>query len=304
MLDHIQIQFNPDSLFLLNLLLALMMFGASLSVRLADFRYLLHSPKAPLIGLFCQFVVLPFITFLLTRLLNIDPSMALGMILVASCPGGSFSNIMTWLARGHLATSVSMTAISTVAAMVMTPLNFAFYASLNDATLAIFSEISVRPIELVQLIAIVLVIPLILGMLTSHYFPRIAEKADKPFRLGSLLIFFAFVAIAFSSNGALFLEHAEAFTGLVVLHNAMALLIGYFMAKLFKLEEEQTRAVTLEVGIQNSGLGLIILFSFFPHVGGMMIITAFWGVWHLVSGSGLAIWWSTRSNITATPAAG
>ena len=302
MLDSVQINFNPDSFLLLNSLLALMMFGASLSVRLADFQFLLKSPRAPAIGLICQFVLLPLITYLITRILTIDPSMALGMILVASCPGGSFSNIMTWLARGHLATSVSMTGISTLAALVMTPLNFAFYGGLNPDTRDILARISVEPLEIMNLILLVLVVPLLAGMLVGNYFPSLARRLDTPFRWLSMLLFFAFVAIAFGANGGLFVQYAHLFIGLVILHNAIALLIGYFSSRLTGLDSEQTRAVTLEVGIQNSGLGLIIVFNFFPDLGGMMIITAFWGVWHLVSGLSLALFWSRRPTSVAIAA--
>lgn len=299
MLDSLTINFDPDSFLLLNLLLALMMFGASLSVKSSDFKILLSSPKAPVIGLLCQFALLPLITFLLTRALQVDASIALGMILVASCPGGSFSNIMTWLARGHLATSVSMTGISTLAALVMTPLNFALYASLNAGTSAILADIAVAPSEVMELILLVLVLPLLGGMLVGRKFPAAAAKLDKPFRWLSMLLFLVFVAVAFSANGDLFLQYAQYFVGLVILHNAIALLIGYASSRAVGLDIEQTRAVTLEVGIQNSGLGLIIVFNFYPELGGMMIITAFWGVWHLVSGLALALLWSRRPLITA-----
>ncbi len=298
MLDSIQINFDPDSFLLLNLLLALMMFGASLSVKWSDFKILLNAPMAPLIGLLCQFVLLPLITFLLTRLLQVDASIALGMILVASCPGGSFSNIMTWLARGDLATSVSMTGVSTLAALVMTPLNFAFYGSLNAETSALLADIAVEASQVMELIFMVLVLPLVGGMLAGQYLPNVAQKLDRPFRWLSMLLFFVFVAVAFSANGELFLDYAQFFVGLVILHNAIALLIGYFSSKAIGLNTAQIRAVTLEVGIQNSGLGLIIVFNFYPDLGGMMIITAFWGVWHLVSGLTLALIWSRRPFFT------
>ncbi len=299
LLDSIKISFDPDSFLLLNFLLALMMFGASLSVKWSDFHVLAKSPKAPAIGLLCQFLLLPLLTFLLTRILQVDASIALGMILVASCPGGSFSNIMTWLAKGNLATSVSMTGISTLAALFMTPLNFAFYASLHPDTAAILATIAVEPAQVMELILLVLVLPLVGGMYVGQYFPLIAAKLDKPFRWLSMLLFLIFVVVAFSANGQLFVQYAQFFVGLVMLHNALALLIGYVTAKMAGLDESQTRAVTLEVGIQNSGLGLIVVFNFFPELGGMMIITAFWGVWHLVSGLGLAFFWSKRPNITA-----
>ena len=300
MLNSVQINFDPDSFLLLNLLLALMMFGASLSVKWSDFRFLLSSPRAPVIGLACQFILLPFITWVITRILQVDAAIALGMILVPSCPGGSFSNIMTWLARGHLATSVSMTGISTLAALFMTPLNFAFYAGLSADTSALLASITVEPAEVMRLILMVLVLPLIGGILVGQRFKVLAAKMDKPFRWLSMLLFLAFVAIAFSANGDLFLEYAQYFVGLVVLHNGIALLIGYLSAKASGLEAEKIKAVTLEVGIQNSGLGLIIVFNFFPELGGMMIITAFWGVWHLVSGLALALYWSRRPEMVAS----
>lgn len=294
MLDTVQINFNPGSFVLLNGLLALMMFGASLSVKLSDFKVLAQAPKAPIIGLMAQFVLLPLLTFGITQLIDIHPSMALGMILVASCPGGSFSNIITWLARGHLATSVSMTGISTLAALFMTPLNFAFYAGLDPETAAILARISVQPSEIMTLILMVLVLPLIAGMAVGRAFPVSALKLDAPFRWLSMLLFLAFVVIAFASNGGLFMQYAQYFIALVVLHNALALSIGYGTARLMNLNEDQVRAVTLEVGIQNSALGLIIVFNFFPDLGGMMLITAFWGVWHLISGLIVAMFWAKR----------
>lgn len=292
MLDTLQIQFDPASLVLLNILLAFMMFGASLSLRIDDFKYVIKQPKAPLIGLFSQFVLMPAATFLLTRALKVDASLALGMILVASCPGGSFSNIMTWLARGHLATSVSMTGISTLAALIMTPLNFAFYANLHPSTAEILRAISIDPWDVMSLVAMVLVLPLGAAMLVRQFFPNAAKRLDKPFRYVSLLGFLIFVTIAFTNNGDLFVSHYDKFIGLVVLHNAIALAIGFTLAKIGQLSEAEVRAVTLEVGIQNSGLGLVLLFSFFPNLGGMMIITAFWGVWHLVTGLLLAFYWA------------
>jgi len=293
-LDQVRIDFDPSSLDLLNALLALMMFAAALSVRSTDFRYILRSPKAPIIGLICQFLLLPAATYGLTRLLNLSPSIALGMILVAACPGGSFSNIMTWFSRGHLATSVSMTAISSTAALVMTPLNFMFYAQLNPETRPIVEAIAVEPWQMMKLVALVLVIPLFLGMFTGQRFPGFARRADRPARWLSVLVFLLFVAIAFSRNGGLFVQHAASFAGLVMLHNAVALGLGWSAGRLARLSEAERRAVTLEVGIQNSGLGLIILFSFYPHLGGMMLIAAFWGVWHLVSGLTLSAFWSRR----------
>ncbi len=288
------VQFDPASLITLNVILALMMFGVSLNLRPADFKRVVTVPRAPIAGLFAQFLLLPLATCLFTWALSIDPELALGMILVASCPGGSFSNIMTWLGKGSVAVSVSMTAVSSLAATVMTPFNFALYGWLNPHTRAYLQEIAIEPGGILLLVLLVLALPLILGMLAGGRFPKLATRTEKPLRIVSLLIFLAFVAIAFSNNVELFLSRFHTFFWLVVGHNLIALGLGYAMARMMKLSVPDQRAVTLEVGIQNSGLGLVILFTFFPDAGGMMLITAFWGVWHLVSGLTLAQIWARR----------
>ncbi|MEH6670879.1 bile acid:sodium symporter family protein [Halopseudomonas sp.] len=289
-------EFDPASLILLNIIMACMMFGVSLSLRLEDFKRIALAPIAPLAGLFAQFLLLPLATCLFTWALRIDPELALGMILVASCPGGSFSNIMTWLARGNVAVSVSMTAVSSLAATVLTPLNFAFYGWLNPHTREYLTQITLEPGGILLLVLLVLALPLVLGMITGRKLPGLVERSEKPLRIVSLLVFLGFVAIAFSNNFGLFLERFHSFFWLVVFHNLMALSLGYGMGMLLKLPVADRRAVTMEVGIQNSGLGLVILFTFFPEAGGMMLITAFWGVWHLVSGITLSQIWARTAH--------
>lgn len=214
------------------------------------------------------------------------------MILVASCPGGSFSNIMAWLARGNVAVSVSMTAVSSLAAAILTPVNFAFYGWLNPHTREYLTKITIEPSSILILVLLVLALPLVLGMVTGRRLPDLVVRIQKPLRIFSLLVLMTFVAIAFSSNFALFLERFHSFFWLVVGHNLLALSLGYGMGLVLKLPVADRRAVTLEVGIQNSGLGLVILFTFFSEAGGMMLITAFWGVWHLVSGLTLSQIWA------------
>lgn len=296
------LQFDAVSLILLNIIMACMMFGVSLSLRLTDFKRIALAPVAPLAGMLAQFVLLPAATCLFTWALNIDPELAMGMILVAACPGGSFSNVMTWLARGNVAVSISMTAVSSLAATVLTPLNFAFYGWLNPHTRDYLTQISLEPGSILTLVLLVLALPMVLGMLTGRRLPGLVARSEKPLRIISLLVFISFVAIAFSKNVDLFIERFHSFFWLVVCHNLLALLLGYGMARLCRLPESDRRAVTLEVGIQNSGLALIILFTFFPDAGGMLLITAFWGVWHLVSGLTLSQFWARRPLPTDDPA--
>lgn len=296
-MGEVQIQFDPSSLILINIILAVMMFGVSLDLRAEDFRRIVREPKAPVIGLLAQFLLLPALTCLACWALRVEPQLALGMMLVAACPGGSFSNIMTWMARGNVAVSVSMTAVSSLAASVLTPLNFTLYAWLNPHTRALLTEISIQPLSLLLMVLLVLGVPLVLGMMIGRRFPLLTLKVEKPLRIFALLVMLVFVGLAFSRNFEQFLEHFHLFFWLVVAHNALALLIGYGSARLAGLPVADRRAITLEVGIQNSALGLVIIFTFFPQASGMLLIAAFWGCWHLVSGLTLAWLWSRRTEL-------
>lgn len=298
----VNLEFSPSAMIALNVIIALMMFGVSLELRADDFKRILRTPKAPLIGLFVQFVLLPASTCLLTSLLPIDPSLALGMILVATCPSGTFSNIMTWLGRGNVAVSASVTAVSSISAGIFTPLNFALYAGLNPNTRALLTEISVDPLELLAMVVLVLVLPMVAGMLLGKRRPQLAQKLEKPLRNFSLLVMLAFVGGAFAKNFEQFTEHFHLFFWLVVTLNAMALLLGYLCARLWRLAEADVRAVTLETGIHNSALGMALIFTFFPQAGGMLLIAAFWGCWQLLAGLLLALYWARRAPLGAVAA--
>ena len=291
------IDFSTGSLVILNVILALMMFGVSLSLRGEDFKRVLRMPEAPAAGLLAQFVLLPAMTCVITWFLDVEPELALGMILVASCPGGTFSNIMTWLARANVAVSVSMTAVSSLAATVLTPLNFALYGWINPNTRSLVTDIALDPWNILMLVALVLALPLVLGMLTGRHFPGFAERAQKPMRVITLLVLFVFVGLAFGKNMDVFLENADRIVALVIGQNALALGLGALAGLLVGLNRADRRAVTMEVGIQN-GLGLAILFTFFPQAAGMILIAGFWGVWHLVSGLVLALIWSRSAGPT------
>ncbi|KRW61959.1 bile acid:sodium symporter family protein [Pseudomonas sp. TTU2014-080ASC] len=295
----VNLEFSPSAMIGLNAIIALMMFGVSLELRMDDFKRILLAPKAPLIGMLVQFVLLPASTCLLTILLPIDPALAMGMILVATCPSGTFSNIMTWMARGNVAVSASVTAVSSVTAGIFTPLNFALYAGLNPQTRALLTEISVDPISLLLMVLLVLVLPMALGMFIGRIRPLLAQKLERPLRHFSLLVLIAFVGGAFIKNYEQFLEHFHLFFWLVVLLNTMALALGYICARLWRLPAADVRAVTLETGIHNSALGMALIFTFFPQAGGMLLIAAFWGCWQLLAGLVLALYWSRSAPAAA-----
>ncbi|MGD8262723.1 MAG: bile acid:sodium symporter family protein [Desulfobacterales bacterium] len=292
--DQARLNFNPQGLFVINAAIGLMMLGVALELKLDDFKRIFTAPKAPMIGLGAQFILLPAFTYLLTLILRPPPSIALGMILVAACPGGNLSNIITYLARGNCAVSVSMTAVSTAAAIFMTPFNLAFWGSLNPQTAKILKAVSLRPFDVFINIFIILGVPLIAGLLLSRIFPLLVARARKPFKIFSLIFFIGIVVVALGANWKNFINYVGlVFIG-VLIHNALALNLGYWFGRLLRLNEADTRAVSIEVGIQNSGLGLVLIFNFFDGLGGMAIITAWWGIWHIIAGLIAAFLFSRR----------
>ena len=293
-IDLVRLNFNPQSLWALNAIIGLVMFGVALDLKAADFKAVLTMPKPVVIGLIGQFVLLPAFTFLLVLLIRPAPSIALGMMLVAACPGGNISNFLTHHARGNTALSITMTAISTAVAIVMTPLNLSLWGGLHPGARGILKEVALDPLEMLLAVFLLLGLPMAAGMWTGHRFPRFVLRAHQPVKVFSLAVFGLFVLGALSANWRYFLEYVRFVVVAVFLHNALALVTGYCAAKLSGLPERDRRAVAIEVGIQNSALGLILIFNFFGGLGGMAIVTAWWGIWHIISGLTVATWWSRR----------
>ncbi|WDP91336.1 MAG: bile acid:sodium symporter family protein [Desulfobacter sp.] len=303
-LDQVQLNFNPAGIAIINGAIGLMMLGVAIELRFEDFKRIIASPKAPAIGLAAQFILLPAFTFLLVMILKPYPSIALGMMLVAACPGGNLSNIITYLARGNSAVSISMTAVSTVAAIFMTPLNLSLWGRLNPATEPILRRVSLDPVDVFIAVFLILGIPLILGMSIGKYMPGLAEKVRKPFKIFSLVFFILIVCGALAANWQHFLSYVGIVVFAVLLHNALALNIGYWAGKLMGLPEPDCRAVCVEVGIQNSALGLILVFNFFDGLGGMAILVAWWGIWHIIAGLATAFFFARikKQNLGVTRA--
>jgi BASS family bile acid:Na+ symporter len=293
-LDQVRLNFSPQGLFIINAAIGFMMLGVALDLKLDDFKRIFVKPKAPAVGLFAQFILLPALTFLLVLLIKPAPSIALGMILVAACPGGNLSNIITYLAKGNTAVSISMTAVSTIFAIVMTPLNLAIWGGLNPETDAILREVSLSPFDVFVTIFIILGIPTALGMTLSRIFPGIADKVRRPFKIFSLVFFIIIVAGALLANWQNFVSYVNIVIVAVFLHNLLALNTGWWAAKLLRLNERDSRAVSIEVGIQNSALGLVLVFNFFGGLGGMAILVAWWGTWHIIAGLAAAFIFSRR----------
>lgn len=294
-LDSIQLNFSQSDLLLLNLALALIMYGVALDLRLEDFKYLIKHPKPFFVGVLAQFILLPFLTWCLILAIQPPPSVALGMFLVAACPGGNVSNFLSNLAKGNTALSVSLTGFSTVFSILSTPLNFALWAGLYGPTSHLLQEISLDISQVFVTVGMILGIPLFLGIATRTLADRWADRFRKVLQPLSLLIFACFVILAFAGNFDIFLQYISRIFLWVLAHNLLALSTGFFSAKAFKLSLADVKTLSIETGIQNSGLGLVLIFTYFDGLGGMAVITALWGIWHLISGIAIAGYWKSKA---------
>jgi BASS family bile acid:Na+ symporter len=192
-IDQVHLSFNPQTLTVLNAVLGLVMFGVALELRVEDFKVALRTPKALALGLFGHHILFPAMTYVLIWILQPVPSIALGMILVSSCPAGHISNFLVHYSKGNTALSVSVSALSTVAALFMTPLNFAFWGNLHPITSTLMKEVAMSPWEMLEVIVMLLGVPLVLGMWVARQFPGFAHKAQKPMKVLSLIILLAFI---------------------------------------------------------------------------------------------------------------
>jgi BASS family bile acid:Na+ symporter len=305
-LDPIKINFSDSGNLALNLILAFIMFGVALGIRLESFKALIHSPKPLFIGLFLQFIILPAITFTLVVVFNrlITPTVAMGMILVAACPGGNISNFMTSLSKGNTELSVALTAVSTILAIVMTPFNFRLWGGLyvnliNTVAGNILQPLEIEYTQMFETVILIIGIPVALGISFAGYFPNLSLKLKKILQFLSILFFLLLVILMFSNNWELFINHISYIFIIVFLHNGLALGAGHCIAGLFRQPERNRRTITIETGIQNSGLGLVLLLNpdIFPPdtaIGGMLFVTAWWGIWHIISGLSLSLYWARR----------
>ena len=293
-LDSIAINFNETGILFMNITLAFIMFGIALDLTLENFKIVLTSPKKVLTGMFSQLLLLPALTFLIIIIMKPAPSLALGMILVASCPGGNISNFISSLAKSNVELSIILTIISSTIAIFFTPINLAFYGNLYEPTQAILREVNISWLEVVKTISLIIIIPIVIGYYFNKRFPELAQKLAKPMRIISMGLFLIIVFGALALNYQNFITVIGSIFFLVVIHNLAALLSGYLSGQVMGLPFKDKKTLTIETGIQNSGLGLLLIFSFFDGLGGMALITAWWGIWHIISGFTIAYLWGKK----------
>ncbi|AQS92678.1 symporter [Polaribacter sp. BM10] len=294
-IDAIKINFDSSGLWVLNIAIGIIMFGVALGISIDDFKRLLKNPKILFVGVLSQFILLPAFTFLIILLLKPHPSFALGMMMIAACPGGNVSNFFSKMAGGNAALSVSLTAFATLICIFMTPLNLQFWGSLYEPANSILETVALDWIDLLKLVSLILGIPLFFGMFIKHYHSEMAKKIENVLKPLSMLVFIALIFIAFSQNLEIFVNHIHHVLFLVIFHNIFAYFLGFYTAKSFKLNKKDAKTIAMETGIQNGGLGLLLIFGFFDGLGGMALLAAFWGIWDVFSGILLATYWGRNS---------
>ena len=269
-------------------LLGIIMFGMGLTLAPSDFKILGQHPKAVLIGVVAQFVIMPTTAYLLSRALNLPPEVAIGVVLVGTCPGGTASNVITYLAKGDVALSVAMTMATTLLAPVVTPcLTWLIAGAWVDISL----------VKMMLSIAQMVLAPVLLGIMVNHFCGGFVKKCLSVLPLFSVVTIVLLVGGVVALSGSKILTYGPLIAAIVVLHNALGLVCGYFFARLFHLSAAKTRAVAIEVGMQNSGLAASLAVLYFNPAAA--IPGAIFSVWHNISGSLVANYCQRRDQKAA-----
>ena len=264
---------------LINYLLGVVMFGMGLTLKLQDFKVVFSRPKDVIVGCIAQFTVMPLLAWGLARLFSLDEALALGVVLVGCCPGGTASNVITYLAKGDLALSVGMTGVSTLLAPFLTPLlTWALAGKSVDVDVA----------SMFLSILWVVILPIVLGLLVRGLWPKLTEKATDYLPAVSSIAIALIVAIVISANADKLLAGGLMIVLVVMLHNVCGLSLGYLTGRLLGLSEAKKRAVSIEVGMQNSGLASSLATIHFAAYPLATIPGAIFSVWHNLSGAAVA----------------
>ncbi len=293
-IDNIRLNFSEGSLLFMNITLAAIMFGVALEIRIQNFRDIMKYPKSAMLGIGSQFIILPALTFMLVILLNPPPSVAMGMILIAACPGGNISNFISSLSKANVALSVSLTAVATLSATLMTPLNFALwggmYVRYSTRAMHLNIPIEIDFFQMAQTVFILLGIPLLLGMYVGNRWPEFTKKYLKRIKIASVVLYLSFIFGALYANLEYFAGSILPIGILVFLLNVQTLSSGYLVGLIGRVSRPDRRTLSIETGIQNSGLALILIFNpkLFNGNGGMAFMAAWWGIWQMISGLVLA----------------
>ncbi|MBO9626897.1 MAG: bile acid:sodium symporter family protein [Microbacterium sp.] len=293
--DDVVVTFTPGSLTVLNVVLGLIMFGIALDTAPADFRVVAKHPKPFVIAILAQLLLLPIATFLLTLVLPVAPSMALGMLLVACCPPGNISQVLTHRSGGNVALSVSLTAVGNLVYIVAMPLSITFWGSLHPTARTLLRTVELDPWRMLLEILLIVGLPFALGLLIRAKLPALTRRVQPVVKWFSLIALIGFIVAALVGNWSVFVQVLGIIVLVVTVHDAIALALGYGTAVLGGLGTRERKAMTFEVGIRNAGLGLGLVFLFFDGLGGMAIVAGWWGIWDIVAGLVVAGLWARHT---------
>jgi BASS family bile acid:Na+ symporter len=293
--DTLHLHFNPAQMVILNMAMAFLMFSVALDVRLDDFRRVVQFPKPIGVGLLAQYLIFPLLTLGIIAVFKPPVSVSLGLVLVSMCPSGNMTNFLVHFARGNVALSVTLNAIIILFATFITPAGFLFWSEYVPDSAVLRQSFSLEMGEMVLIILQLIVLPLAVGMFLNQQKPALVEAIRPWLQRISLVIFFAILVLALVANSDNLLQYLGFVFLLVAVHNAVALANGYALGRLFRLPELDCRTLAFEAGVHNTALGLILIFKFFGGLGGMALVAAWWGIWDLVTGMGLAWYWKQRA---------
>ena len=293
-IDKVVINFDDGQLFLLNICLGFLMFGVSLDLDFQDFRRVLTNPKSVIVGLTSQLILLPILTLILIYFFQPAYTIQLGMLMVAACPGGNISNYMVHRSHGNTALSITMTSLVTLSAVMITPISFFIWTKILKAPAEFDRDISVNFVDMILIIIQLIIIPLAIGLLIKKYAPKVRQLIIRPVKIFSIVLLLGIIFFALIGNTEIIKYHLGTVFFIVLVHNGLAYVLGFYFARINRLQERDVRAISIETGIQNSGLGLILIFNYFYGLGGMAVVAAWWGVWDIISGFALSNYWTYR----------
>lgn len=297
--DDLRLHFNPDQMRVLNFAMAFLMFSVALDVRPADFRKVVLFPKSVAVGLVVQYLLFPVLTLGIIYVFQPPVSMALGMVLVSMCPSGNMTNFLVHFARANVALSVTLNAIIILSATVVTPGGFLFWSQYIPGSEELRKSFEISFVDMALIIVELIVAPLLFGMWLNGRFSSFVTRIRPWVQRIALLIFFSILLLALLGNFDNLVNYLGFAFLIVAVHNAIGLSTGYWLGRAIRLPEIDCRTLAFESGVHNTALGLLLIFRFFDGLGGMALIAAWWGIWDLVTGMGLAALWKGK---TATAA--
>ncbi|NWO12654.1 bile acid:sodium symporter family protein [Virgibacillus sp.] len=268
----------------ISILLGIIMFGMGMTLSVHDFREVARQPKSVAIGVVLQFLFMPLIAYGLAKGLNLPPEISIGVILVGACPGGTASNVMTFLAKGNTALSVAITSVSTLLAPLLTPAIIYFLAQ---------EWLQVSASSMFMSVVKIVLLPIVLGLIVQLFLKEQAKKTVDIMPLVSVVAIVLIVAAVVAGSKDKIIESGLLIFAVVLLHNGFGYLVGFFIAKLFRLTYTDQKAVSIEVGMQNSGLGAALAAAHFSPLAA--VPSAIFSFWHNISGPILATYWAQKA---------